>query len=142
MTYIIKECSLKLYNRLKIQENGTNACEMLAYQETQDMWVCFLGHEGPLEEGMAITPLFLLGKSHEQSCKEPNMTEAIEHKCSRDNFKYTHTHTHTHPNSTFLPFGLCVLGQNIWTRDLMSLKAQVLLYIESKLVCISRVIRD
>ena len=77
---------------------------MLAYQETQDMWVCFLGHEGPLEEGMAITPLFLLGKSHEQSCKEPNMTEAIEHKCSRDNFKYTHTHTHTHTHTPILHF--------------------------------------
>ena len=45
--------------------------------------VSSLGQEDPLEEGMATTIAFLLGKSHGQSslvgyspwgCKEPNMT--------------------------------------------------------------------
>ena len=35
-------------------------------QETQEMWVQSLGQEGPLEEGMATTPVFLSGEFHEQ----------------------------------------------------------------------------
>ena len=35
-------------------------------QETQEMCVQSLGWEDPLEEGMAITPVFLPGESHGQ----------------------------------------------------------------------------
>ena len=48
-----------------------------------ETWVQFLGQEDPLEKDMAPTPVFLPGKSHEQSSlmgynprghKELNMT--------------------------------------------------------------------
>ena len=32
----------------------------------QEIWVQFLGQEDPGEEGMATTPVFLPGESHEQ----------------------------------------------------------------------------
>ena len=35
-------------------------------QETEEMWVWFLGQEDPLEEGMQPTPVFLPGESHGQ----------------------------------------------------------------------------
>ena len=38
----------------------------LPMQETQEMCVQSLGWEDPLEEGMAITPVFLPGESHGQ----------------------------------------------------------------------------
>ena len=37
-----------------------------AMQEMQEMWVCFLGWEDPLEEGMEPPPVFLPEKSHGQ----------------------------------------------------------------------------
>ena len=39
---------------------------MPAMQKLQETWVRSLGQEGPLEEGMAITPVFLPGESHGQ----------------------------------------------------------------------------
>ena len=38
-------------------------------QETEEMWVRFLGQEDPLEKGMA-TPVFLPGESHGQRSLE------------------------------------------------------------------------
>jgi len=35
-----------------------------AMQEMQETWVRSLDQEDPLEEGMAITPVFLPGESH------------------------------------------------------------------------------
>ena len=52
-------------------------------------WVLSLGWEDPLEEGMAITPVFLPGEYHGQrslvgyrpwGLKESDLTEAIWHK--------------------------------------------------------------
>ena len=37
-----------------------------AMQELQETWVRSLGWEDPLEKGMATTPVFLPGESHEQ----------------------------------------------------------------------------
>ena len=34
--------------------------------EMQETWVQSLGQENPLEKGMAVTPVFLSGKSHGQ----------------------------------------------------------------------------
>ena len=56
----------------------------------QKTWVLSLGWEDPLEEGMAITPVFLPGEYHGQrslvgyrpwGLKESDLTEAIWHKC-------------------------------------------------------------
>ena len=61
-----------------------------------EAWVRSLGWEGPLEEEMATTPVFLLGKSHgwrslagysTQSLKESDMTEQLHFLsfyCARD----------------------------------------------------------
>ena len=38
-------------------------------QETEEMWVRFLGQEDPVEKGMA-TPVFLPGESHGQRSLE------------------------------------------------------------------------
>ena len=54
-------------------------------QETKETWVQSLGLDDTLEEGMATTPIFLLGESHGQRSlvdyspwghKESDMTEA------------------------------------------------------------------
>ena len=62
----------------------------------QETWVQSLGRGGggPLEKGMATTPVLLPGEFHGQgslegySPKESDTTERPTH---------THTHTHTHP---------------------------------------------
>ena len=52
----------------------------------QETWVQSLGREDPLEKGMAVTPVFLSGKSHGQrslagyspwGCTESDMTEQL-----------------------------------------------------------------
>ena len=39
-------------------------------QDTEEMWVRFLGRENPLEEEMATPPVVLPGKSHGQRSLE------------------------------------------------------------------------
>ena len=63
----------------------------LLMQETQETWVPSLGWKDPLEEEIAITPVFLPKKSHVQrslvsyspwGCKESAMTERLSmHIC-------------------------------------------------------------
>ena len=61
----------------------------LAMQKTQETQVWYLGLEGPLEEEMATTPVFLPGEYHGQRSladhslkgqKGSDMTEILEHK--------------------------------------------------------------
>ena len=60
----------------------------------QKTWVQSLGQEDPLEEEIAITPVFLPGKSHGQKRlagyspwgrKELDTTEATSHTCTDKN---------------------------------------------------------
>ena len=66
----------------------------LLMQETQEMWVRFLGQEGPLRRKWQPIPVFLSGKFHGQrspeGCKE---LDAAEH---------THTHTLKERSSAYL----------------------------------------
>ena len=46
--------------------DGSAGKAPLAMQEMQETWVPFLGQEDPLEQEMATTPVFLMGKLHGQ----------------------------------------------------------------------------
>ena len=58
-------------------------------QETQEMWVCSLVGEDPLEEDMQPTPVFLPGESHGQrnlvgcSLQGRKESDVTEHACSK-----------------------------------------------------------
>ena len=71
-------------------------------QETQETQVRSLSQEDPLEEEMATTPVFLLGKSCGQrrlaghSPWGHQESDATEHVHART---HAHTHTHTHRHS-------------------------------------------
>ena len=60
----------------------------------QETWVQSLGQEDPLEKGMAIPPVFLLGESYTE---DPGQLQSMGLQRVRHNWAAnTDTHTHTH----------------------------------------------
>ena len=59
----------------------------------QETWVQSLGQEDPLEKGMAIPPVFLLGESYTE---DPGQLQSMGLQRVRHNWAAnTDTHTHT-----------------------------------------------
>ena len=65
MTYIEKEYIKEwIYVYVGSFPSGSVLEKLPAMQELQEMWVQSLGQEDPLEEGMAINPVFLPREPH------------------------------------------------------------------------------
>ena len=70
----------------------------------QETWVRFLGWEDPLEKGMPLTPVSLLGESHGQrslagyspwGCKELDMTDQLSDQLSHSHVSVVKLNTQT-----------------------------------------------